>query len=115
MILNLKKFEPLPQLKKIEKVEAKDDYLSSFGNKNLSRLDKPKLGAPGLSLGKTSDKSSTGLSLPESIGTKNKHPEVLKLQETKKPEKSSNAAIDASLGNQPKSAATPVDDIDFEV
>lgn len=76
---------------------VKEEPPSTISNKNLSRLDQPKLGE--LSLPK-----SSGLTLPD-LKPKGKSQE-----EQKKPQQRTNAAIDAILGDQRKLT----DEVDFE-
>ncbi len=85
---------PKPEPKKV----VKEEPPSTISNKNLSRLDQPKLGE--LSL----PKSSGGLALPD-LKPKGKFQE-----EPKKPQQRTNAAIDSILGDQRKIT----DEIDFE-
>lgn len=93
-----------PLEKKVEKKEVRDEPPSTISNKNLSRLDQPKLGELSLpKVNKPAEKSG-GLSLPD-LKPKGKFQE-----EPKKAQPRANAAIDAILGDSRKIT----DEIDFE-
>jgi len=83
---------------------VRDEPPSTISNKNLSRLDQPKLGELSLpKVNKPAEKSG-GLSLPD-LKPKGKFQE-----EPKKAQPRANAAIDAILGDSRKIT----DEIDFE-
>jgi len=93
-----------PFEKKVEKKDMRDEPPSTISNKNLSRLDQPKLGELSLpKVNKPAEKSG-GLSLPD-LKSKGKFQE-----EPKKAQPRANAAIDAILGDSRKIT----DEIDFE-
>lgn len=99
---------PLEQ-KKVEKIEPKDE-LSSFGSKNLSRLDKPKLGELNPLKTNTTEKSAP-LTLPTGFGGKSNlkdEPKTKPKDEPKNNKKGS--ALDSILGDQRKTT----EEIDFE-